>query len=159
MPYCAKCGRRIQADARFCPYCAAPVRARQQKRPAESLRGVKREMDATPDYSERYQRADIRRNRTMAMLAYGSVLIFVPMLLARRSYFARFHVNQAVLPNAVGLALVALAVLLAPKAAFFGWFFAILDLPVIALRALGFCNARNGRAKELPFVGKFRFFQ
>ena len=116
-------------------------------------------MDATPDYSERYQRADIRRNRTMAMLAYGSVLIFVPMLLARRSYFAMFHVNQAILPNTIGLGLIALAVLLAPKAAFFGWFFVLLDLPVIALRVLGFLNARSGRAKELPFIGKFRFFQ
>ena len=158
MPYCANCGRRIQSDARFCPYCAAPVRAK-QKRPAESLREVKREMDATPDYSERYQRADIRRNRTMAMLAYGSVLIFVPMLLARRSYFAMFHVNQAILPNTIGLGLIALSVLLAPKAAFFGWFFVLLDLPVIALRVLGFLNARSGRAKELPFIGKFRFFQ
>lgn len=159
MPYCSNCGRRIQTDARFCPYCATPVRGKQQKRPTESLRGMKRELDATPDYSERYQRADIRRNRTMAMLAYGSVLIFVPMLFARRSYFAMFHVNQAILPNAAGLALIALAILLSPTAAFFGWFFALLDLPVIALRVLGFLNARSGRAKELPFVGKFRFFQ
>ena len=158
MQYCASCGRKIQSDARFCPYCAAPVRTG-QRRPAESLRGMKREMDATPDFSERYQRADVRRNRTMAMLAYGSVLIFVPLLFARRSYYARFHVNQAVLTNAVGAALVVLAVLLAPKAAILGWLFALLDLPLIALRALGFLNAKNGRAKELPFIGKFRFFQ
>ena len=84
MQYCASCGRKIQSDARFCPYCAAPVRTG-QRRPAESLRGMKREMDATPDFSERYQRADVRRNRTMAMLAYGSVLNFVPLLFARRS--------------------------------------------------------------------------
>lgn len=158
MPYCSNCGRRIQTDARFCPYCATPVRTK-QKRPVESLRGLAREMDATPDYSERYQRADVRRNRTMAMLAYLSWAVLVPIFFARRSYFARFHVNQALLPNAVGFALICLAVLLAPKAAFFGWFFALLDVPVAALRVLGFLNARNGKAKELPFVGKFRFFQ
>lgn len=158
MPYCSNCGRQIQNDARFCPYCATPVRTK-KTRPAESLRGLAREMDGTPDYSERYQRADIRRNRTMAMLAYLSWAIVVPIIFARRSYFAVFHVNQALLPNAVGFTLICLAIFLSPTAAFFGWLFVLLDVPVIALRVLGFLNARSGRAKELPFVGKFRFFQ
>lgn len=156
MAYCAKCGRRIQTDARFCAYCGAVVR---EERKNDRLRETARKLDRTPDYSERYARADVRTNRTMAMLAYPSVLIVVPILFAPRSHFARFHVNQAMLPNLVGTALLLCAILLTPTAAFFGWLCAILDLPLLALRLMGFFNAYHGKAKELPFIGKFRFFQ
>lgn len=155
--FCAKCGRKIPSDAVFCPYCSAAVRKSTRK--AAPVRDAARRAEPSADFSERNARADVRNNRTMAMLAYPSVLILVPILLARRSYFARFHINQAVLPNLLGTALLILGILLTPVSSFFGWLFALLDLPLLILRAIGFRNARNGLTRELPFIGKFRFFQ
>ena len=38
--------------------------------------------------------ADIEKNKPMAILAYLSWLVLIPVLLGRKSKFARYHANQ-----------------------------------------------------------------
>ena len=118
-------------------------------------------------------KADVEQNKVMAILAYFGILVLIPILAAKDSKFARFHANQGLL----------LCI------AMFGWIIAdsvltallrailwrglglwsiyslcgtVLNLVYIVftvLAVIGIINALNGRAKELPIIGKYRLLK
>ena len=95
----------------------------------------------------------------MAILAYLSWLVLIPLFAAKDSKFARFHCNQGlVLAIAEIIAWVVFGLL--SKLPLIGWLFAIVEwlisLCCFVLLVIGILNAVNGRAKELPLIGSFR---
>ena len=105
---------------------------------------------------------DIRNNKAMAILAYLSWLVLIPLFAARESKFARFHCNQGiVLAVAEIIAVIVLSIL--DGLPLIGWIFSIagslLGLVCLLFAVLGIINATNGKAKELPIIGKFKILK
>lgn len=103
--------------------------------------------------------ADIQQNKAFAVLAYISLLFFVPLLAAPRSKFARYHTNQGIVLFLSTLA-VYFVLLLMLAIPFVNLLSAPLHLvvPVLyfALMIIGIINAAQGQFKPLPWIGHFQ---
>ena len=127
------------------------------------------------DRTAEFDKNDIYKNNVFAVLAYLSWLVLIPILCAKDSAYAKFHANQGLvltiastalgvitgiirgvlglLVNATGSGFIAFVV---------GLIELVLALPSLALGILaimGIVFAAQGKAKELPFVGKFRILK
>lgn len=104
----------------------------------------------TADKTETMNSNDINNNRLMAVLSYISILFLIPLFLAKDSKFARFHVNQGILIFIVSFVLGLLSAI-----PFVGIIFKILNVVAFIFAILGIVNAVQGKAKELPLIGKY----
>ncbi|MCM1495187.1 MAG: zinc ribbon domain-containing protein [Bacteroides sp.] len=104
---------------------------------------------------------DVNANKVYGILSYIGFLFIIPLLAVKDSRFAKFHANQGlvvflaqVIINAASSAVCALlsAIHLGAMAAILG---PLLSLVSLALSVIGIINAAQGKAKELPVIGKF----
>ncbi len=120
------------------------------------------EFTNTENTTSQFDSSDINNNKIMAILAYISWLVLIPLLFAKDSKFARFHVNQG-LVLAISEILVGLILGVLDGIPLIGWIFSIagslLGIVCFIFSILGIINALNGQAKELPIIGKFRILQ
>lgn len=120
------------------------------------------ELNNTADTTNEFDPQDIQNNKAMAILAYLSWLVLIPLFAAKDSKFARFHVNQG-LVLAIGELIVLTIIGILTRIPFIGWIFGILEslagLVFFILLIVGILNAANGKAKELPIVGKYRILK
>lgn len=110
----------------------------------------------TPDTTYEYEQSDIEGNRVLALISYLSLLCLIPLFM-KKSAYATYHAKQ-------GLVLaIAEIVLLAFLSIFsgiplIGLIFRLarflVKLASVGLSVLGILNVLNGRAKELPFIGR-----
>ena len=120
----------------------------------------------TPDYTQQFHPQDISDGKAMSILAYFGILFFLPLVVCPQSRFGRFHANQGLILLIFGFALNLLTGLFSLA---FAWvpvlrvlwkiLSALLNIPMFALFVIGVVNAANGRAKELPVIGKIRIIQ
>lgn len=120
------------------------------------------EFNNTKDTTDQFESSDIEQNRVMAILAYISWLVLIPLIAAKDSKFARFHCNQGlVLAIAEIIAVVVLGLL--GGLPLIGWIFRVLEsllgLVCFIFAVLGIVNAAGGKAKELPIVGSFKLLK
>lgn len=120
------------------------------------------ELNNTADTTAEFDQNDITTNKVMAILAYLSWLVIIPLFGAKESKFARFHCNQGlVLAIAEIIAWVVFGIL--RKLPLIGWIFGLCDgllsLVCFIFAVLGIINAANGRAKELPIIGSFKILK
>lgn len=120
------------------------------------------ELNNTTDITVEFDAQDIEQNKVFAILAYISWLVLVPMFASKESKFAKFHANQGlVLAIAEIICWVVLGIL--RKLPLIGWIFGIAEtlfsLVCLLFALIGIINAANGRAKELPIVGKFKILK
>ncbi len=108
----------------------------------------------TPDTTAEYDPADIEKNKTMAGLAY--LLFFLPLVVCPESKFGRYHANQ-------GLVLLLLAIIgnvVLGIIPIIGWILMpIFGILVLILFIIGLINGLNGKAKELPVIGKIKLLK
>lgn len=101
-----------------------------------------------------FEADDIQKNKIMAGLAY--LLFFLPLIVCPDSKFGKFHANQ-------GLLLLILAVagnVILGMIPFLGWILLpIFGILVLVFGIIGLINGLNGKAKELPVIGKFRIIK
>lgn len=109
--------------------------------------------DASPDTTEEYDPADIKASKLMAVLSYLGILILIPLFLAKDSKFARFHTNQGIILLILNCAVYLFSLV---NKGLITW---ILDVIVLIYVIIGIVNAVQGKAKELPFIGKFRILK
>ena len=178
MAFCGKCGQQVNDDVKFCPACGAVMGAVSQQTTqtgsnADALSNKLSDFNKTADSTADFDKADIEQNKVMAILAYLGILVLVPIFAAPNSKFARYHANQGLILciATIGWAIVdyiLTAILLAIFWKGLGLWGAyslcatLLNLVYIAftvLAIIGIINAANGRAKELPFIGKFRILK
>jgi len=108
---------------------------------------------------------DISQNKTMAALAY--ILFFLPLIVCKDSKFGRFHANQGLLLLilsiigyvAISIVSTILATITWRLFAFISLLYSIFGLFILALAIYGLVNGFNGKAKELPVIGKYRIIQ
>ncbi len=116
----------------------------------------------TKDTTREYNRRDISDNQLMAILAYFSWLVLIPLFAARKSPFARFHVGQG-LPLAIAEIMTWIVFGILSQLALIGWIFSVVEAVItlgwVILAIIGIYNAANGKAKELPILGSFRILK
>ena len=123
-------------------------------------------LNNTADTTAEFDKADIDQNKGMAILAYFGPLVLIPILAAKNSKFARYHSNQGLilLIAAViyGIAYGILSTIIYAISWRLGFIVSIIGLVSIlftVLAIIGIINAVNGRAKELPIIGKYKILK
>ncbi|HBP39018.1 MAG TPA: zinc ribbon domain-containing protein [Clostridiales bacterium] len=180
MAFCGKCGAKNDDGVAFCSACGAPLAAPEQ--PAapggqpNDFNAKFQNLNNTADTTSEYSQQDIDQNKGMAVLSYLGLLVLVPIFAAPQSKFARFHANQGLLLLIAEVAYgIVRAILLAILKAIFPWnltygylggrgvvftlisvILGLVWLVFTALAIIGIINTVNGKAKELPVIGKFR---
>ena len=153
MSTCKQCGTQVEDGVMNCTNCGAPIEAPVQQNQPIDLSEKFNEFNNTADTTSEYDAQDIEKNKVMAVLAY--ILFFIPLLAAKDSKFARFHTNQGLVLFLGGI--IASVVAVIPV---IGWIIApIAGLVITVLAVIGIINALNGRAKELPVIGKFKILK
>jgi len=167
MAFCGNCGTKIDDNAKFCPGCGQavdtpPTDEQPKAEPAAEQTETKQQTDFsakvanlnnTTDTTDQFDKDDIEKNKVMGLLAY--ILFFIPLLAAKDSPFAKYHANQGLVLFICGL--IASVVWIIP---ILGWIVApILSIVITVLAVIGIINALNGKAKELPIIGKYKILK
>ena len=164
---CNKCGAQIPADNSFCGKCGA--QCGNNSGSAQNFGNSGKQTDFKGvDYSASFAQDDIEANKIVSLFAY--ILFFIPLIVAPNSKYARFHVNQ-------GLILFIIGIINSTLQGIFGFWnigrwiwesgwsfnaspflvvFNLLGVALLAAMIYGIVNALNGKAAEIPLVGKFR---
>lgn len=185
MAFCAQCGAENKSDSRFCFNCGAPVGAA----PVPPVPPVQQENAGSqqqayqqPNYQQsNYQQSSYQQpvyqqpERTyvpdgdartlgvgaVSLLAYWSILFFVPLVAYKDSKFARFHAGQGL--NLLLLSVAYWIVTMILTAIFsaisiglgvaIGSLLSIAGLVIPVLMILGIVNVCKGQMKPLPVIG------
>ena len=183
MAFCGKCGAQIEDGAKFCSVCGAEViSAEQQNENAQTAEtetksdfGAKISgLNNTEDTTENYDSADIQSNKGIALISYIGILGLIPLFAKKDSPFTQYHAKQGftllLLYVAVGIVSGLLSLIKTPVRMFgityayaTPWFISLicflLYLIPIILSIIGIVNAVQGRAKELPVIGKIKILK
>lgn len=93
---------------------------------------------------------DIEKNKVISGLAY--IIFFLPLIVCSESPFGRFHSNQALvlfITGVVGSIVLGIVPVI-------GWILLpFFSIAVFILGIMGLINGLNGKAKELPLIGKY----
>lgn len=162
MKYCSKCGTALEDDARFCASCGSTVDGSSKGKSNDFSERLSK-LNDTKDSTSSFDASDIKQNKAMAILAYISWLVLIPLFAAKQSKFARYHVNQglilAIVEVAYWIAEIVIGGLCGIISVGFGIVVSSLlglaNIAFVALMVLGIVNASKGKAKELPFIGKY----
>jgi uncharacterized membrane protein len=97
---------------------------------------------------------DVEKNKVISALAY--ILFFLPLVVCPESSFGKFHANQGLLLLIVGFAgSIVLGII-----PVIGWIILpLFSLIVFIFGIMGLIGALNGKAKELPIIGKYRIMK
>lgn len=170
MKFCANCGKQMDDGVKFCPGCGTPAaEPEKQAEPTvqDTITQKFEQFNNTADNTAEYDQNDISSNKAMAILAYLSWLVLIPLFAAKDSKFARFHTNQGLV---LAIAEIAYAIVVAILNAIFifisfrlaavmSTIFSIASLAFLVLTILGIVNAANGKAKELPIIGSIKLLK
>lgn len=116
----------------------------------------------TPDTTAEYDQQDIEKNKLMAVLAYIGILVLIPIFAAKDSKFARFHANQGLVLMIVEIAISVIIGILSwipVVGVIISIIGGLVGLCAFVLAIIGIINAVNGKAKELPLIGKIRILK
>ena len=166
MAYCGKCGNQIDEGVKFCPACGAALQVAQ---PETVQPEPQQPVQPEPTAEEKLQQAT-QTIDSMALLSYFGILVLVPIFAAKHSPFVRYHANQGVvlLLAMLGYSIadgIVTAILRAILYKGLGlWSIYSMCSSIINLLYVGFTifaiigiiNVLNGRAKDLPIIGKYR---
>ncbi len=172
MLLCEKCGTKVDEGTKFCPSCGnsmevpAPQQQEQNSGDQNDFLAKIANLNDTADTTADYDADDVSKNKAIAVLAYFGVLCFIPMFAAKDSKFARFHANQGL---TLFIACVAWSIVysilnwiilaISWRLYFISSIIGLCSLVFLVLAVLGIINAVNGRAKELPVIGKFKILK
>ncbi len=170
MAICKNCKTQVDDGVKFCPSCGAPVTANEQPKqtqPAQNDYAAKlKDLNNTADTTSNFDTADIQQNKIFAILSYIGILVLVPIFAAKDSKFARYHANQGLLLAICEIAysiaysiLSSIILAISFKLYFLVSIIGLVSLVFLVLAVLGIVNAANGKAKELPIIGKFKILK
>ena len=146
MAYCPKCGAEVEEGTAFCPNCGSKLNAERSAQKTDFSEDLKKLAD-TPDTTANYDPRDIADNKLMAILCYLGILWLIPFLAAKESPFVKYHLTQGLLVLILGIIVAIISWI--PVV---GW---LCGVVVFALAVIGIVNVVNGKAQELPVIGKY----
>lgn len=116
---------------------------------------VLEEVQNPVDHTAEYDAADAKKNGVISLFSYLSILLLIPFFAANDSKFARFHVNQGLMLLIADVVLGLVGELLGLIPVVGTIFKIVFGLAVLAATIFGIYNAVTGKAKEIPFIGKY----
>ncbi|MBQ7095858.1 MAG: zinc ribbon domain-containing protein [Clostridia bacterium] len=139
MAFCGQCGKEIEENQNFCPFCGAS-------------------QGESPAAAEEKVGGD---DKLMAVLSYFGLLVLIPIFAAKERPFARFHANQGLVLFIVELAWGIVSGIVGGIFAVLGFgivgeLLELAELLLLVLAIIGIVNACKGEKKELPVIGKFQ---
>lgn len=157
MAFCTKCGKPIPDGQTLCDQCTP------KQNDSTSFSGTGK------DETGRFDSMDIQNNKALAVLSYIGIFVLIPIFAGKNSPYARYHANQGlvlflaeiiwwVFCSIINLALGFLDIfgpLFWIIHSVVGGILGILSLAFLALVIYGIVNAVTGKAKPLPFLGRF----
>ena len=174
MAFCKNCGTQMEENTKFCPSCGTGTEAAAASSNEQQTAEKKsfQDMMNTPDTTSEYDSKDIEENKIMAILSYLSILVLIPWFAAPQSKFARYHAKQGVVLCFIYIVYIIISSILSAiikvEVTVLGygtgikatpeWLSTILwiiSIPIFLLSVLGIVNALQGKAKEIPFIGKY----
>ena len=97
---------------------------------------------------------DIEKNKVISALAY--IIFFLRLLACPDSAFGKFHANQGLLLLITGI----VGNIILGFIPIIGWIILpIFSLAVFICGIMGLINTLNGKANELPVIGKYRIIK
>ena len=178
--FCPACGAPMAAVAptqETPPQpAAAPQQQYQQPQPVQQPPQAQQPQPAagdtfsnlnnTADSTAQFDPRDIEQHKGMSILAYFGPLVLIPILAAKDSPFARYHSNQGLLLCIACIIYGIAYSILSGVILAISWrlYFVVSIIGLICfvfavLAVIGILNAVNGRAKELPLIGKYRLLK
>lgn len=159
MANCKKCGAQLPEGVTACPACGEAISQDLQGDVAAKAAAL----NNTPDITAQLDPQDIEKNKTMAVLAYLSWLVLIPLFAAKESKFARFHVNQGLVLAIAEIIIFGVCNTLGAIITPLWWLFSLLSslfsIVFFIFSILGIVNGVKGRAKELPLIGGFKILK
>ena len=119
-------------------------------------------MAISKDFTDKCTQTDIDDNKGLSVLSYMPLLVIIPLITGRESKFVRFHTNQGLLLTLAGFggsALLSLFNKIAGIEQIVLVMFIFMAAVLAVFSCIGIVNVLRGKAKELPFIGGFRFFK
>ncbi len=171
MKYCTKCGNNVNDNVKFCNNCGAPIEdtvnsTNQQPNQANDFVSKFTDLNNTADTTAEFDPADIEQNKVLALFAYLSLLVLIPIFAAPKSKFARFHANQGLVLVIIEIAWWIIQVILTSilfaiswRLLFIATLLSLVNIVFLVLAIIGIYNAVTGKAKELPVIGKIRILK
>ena len=174
MAFCGKCGTKLEDGTKFCPSCGASTEIPKEETTQQTQQtGQQTDFSAkiaglnnTADNTADFDKADIEQNKVMGILAYLSWLVLIPIFAAPKSKFARFHANQGLVLAITEIAwwivqgiLSSVLYSISWRLGFISTILSLVNIVFLVLLVIGIMNAANGRAKELPIIGKFKILK
>lgn len=171
MAYCGKCGAKVEDNLKYCQECGASMEISaefntSQNEQVNDLSEKIASLNNTSDTTSEFDKKDIEQNKVMAILGYLSWLVIVPIFAAPKSKFARFHANQGLVLAITEIAwwivqgiLTSILYSISWRLGFISSILSLVNIAFLILTIIGIVNAVNGRAKELPIIGKFRILK
>lgn len=103
---------------------------------------------------EPFSQEDIEKNKVVSAFAY--LIFFLPLVACPDSPFGKFHANQGLLLLITGI----IGDIVLGVIPIIGWIILpFFSIAVLILAVIGLINALNGKAKELPVIGKYRLIK
>lgn len=186
MKTCNNCGAQVPDDKNFCGSCGykfAGDNGQAQNggnKQGQSQGGAQNfsskagaAFNSGADHTSEFDPQDIAANKTYGIIACFGILFFIPLVVAPQSKYGRFFANQGLIllisAFAIGIVSAIITTILGVISAF-GSIFVIFGLLSMLLSFIFWVipfvlfimllmSAVNGKAKELPFIGKFRIIK
>lgn len=179
MRYCDRCGHNVPDEARFCPTCGAAVSDNQYQNNQGNYYdfngsqgynyqnyGSQYSEDGT-DHTGAFHPQDIASNKGMAVLSYIGILVLIPIFGAKESPYARFHANQGLVLLLTSIAFGIAKGLIKGILRIFSWFLSssvgwglnLINIALFVFMIMGIVYAAQGRAKELPLIGRIHLLR
>ena len=174
MALCKNCGTQIEENVKFCPQCGAAAEniGTQQTQPQQNEAAQNdfsakfASLNNTADTTAEFDANDVTQNKAMAILAYFGPLVLIPIFAAKGSKFARYHSNQGLLlliacaAWSIVYSIINWVILaISWRLYFLSSIIGIFSIVFIVLAVIGIVNAANGKAKELPVIGKYKILK
>ena len=170
MQTCKNCGAEIAEGQKFCGHCGSEIKTEGSEQNTngktktdETIEKIKK-LNDTADTTASFTKDDIEANKGLAVLAYFSWLVLIPLFAAKNSPFARYHSNQGLILAIVetvfsilsGAITAIFTAIFFPVGQIISALFSIVSIALFVVAIIGIVNAANGKAKELPVIGKYR---
>lgn len=122
---------------------------KENEAPKSTVDSVTGFVNNTQDSTSEFDPQDIEKTKTIAALSY--IIFFLPLLTNPESKFGKFHANQSL----VLLLTCIIGNLVLGIIPIIGWIIMpLFGIAVFILFVIGLLNGLNGKAKELPLIGK-----
>ncbi len=176
--FCPKCGAAIGATAvqeppqpeAATPQAEPVQEATEQQQLSQAQQEFERKfasvMNSTADTTAEFDPKDIEATKVLALFSYLGFFVLIPILAAKGSKFARFHANQGlvlfiacILYGVVVNILTSVLLAISWRLGFISSLFSLVGVVFAVLAVMGIINSLNGKAKELPVIGKYKILK